>query len=175
MNRALAFAPLAVLALLVALSAVLLMRPGERPKFTEGLIGRAAPAYDLAPLGVGEPVTGAAMSGRPYVINMFASWCTPCRAEHPHLMALRAGGVELVGVAYKDLPEDAAAFLDELGNPYRAVGLDPEGRLGLQLGVIGMPETFVIGADGRILAVHRGPLLARDIEEVILPALAAAQ
>lgn len=165
-----ALAPLALLALLVIVGAFLLLRGGERETLTAGMIGRPAPAYALEALGGGEPVRSQAREGRPYVINLFASWCAPCRAEHPQLTALQAGGVEIVGVAYKDRPENAARFLNELGNPYSAVALDRNGRFGLQLGLAGVPETFVIGEDGRVLAVHRGPLTPEAVERVILPA-----
>lgn len=171
MNRALAFAPLAALALLVAIAAFLLTREGERQTISSGLIGRPAPAYSMERLGGGAPLSNADLQGRPHVVNVFASWCTPCRAEHPQLMTLQAGGVEIVGVAYKDRPEAAAAFLDELGNPFSVVGLDPEGRFGLDLGLVGVPETFVIGPDGEVRAVHRGPLTPEVVEDTILPAL----
>lgn len=166
-----AFAPLIALGVLVLVGGFLLLRGGERETFSAGLIGRPAPAYALESLGGGDPVSGAAQAGRPYVINLFASWCTPCRVEHPQLMALHARGVEIVGVAYKDRPENAARFLNELGNPFSAIGLDPDGRFGLELGLAGVPETFVIGADGTVRAVHRGPLTERDVREVIEPAL----
>jgi cytochrome c biogenesis protein CcmG/thiol:disulfide interchange protein DsbE len=171
MNRLLALVPLAALALLVVVSVFLLTREGERETISRGNIGRPAPAYALANLDGGDLVTSDATRGRAYVINLFASWCTPCRAEHADLMALSAGGVEIVGVAYKDRPEAAAAFLAELGSPYRVVGLDPEGRFGLELGISGVPETFVIGPDGNIRAVHRGPLTAEIVAEEIRPAL----
>lgn len=171
MNRWAAFTPLIVLGVLVLISAFLLLRGGERETFSAGVIGRPAPAYVLEALGADEPVTAAARAGRPYVINLFASWCAPCRVEHPQLMALQQRGVEIVGVAYKDRPENTARFLNELGNPFAAVALDPAGRFGLELGVAGVPETFVIGADGTIRAVHRGPLTERVVREVIAPAL----
>ncbi|MGE0740802.1 MAG: DsbE family thiol:disulfide interchange protein [Hyphomonadaceae bacterium] len=173
MKRWLAFVPLAALAVLVVAAIVLLTRGGERETVSAGLLGRPAPAYTLAPLNGETPVSSQARAGRPYVINLFASWCVPCRAEHPQLMALEAAGVEIVGVAYKDRPENAARFLDDLGNPFAAVGLDPEGRFGLDLGLAGVPETFVIGADGTVRAVHRGPLTPEIVEEEILPALQA--
>lgn len=166
-----AFAPLAALGLLVIVGAFLLLRGGERETFSSGLIGRQAPAYTLDALGGGDPVTSEARAGRVYVINLFASWCAPCRVEHPQLMALQASGVEIVGVAYKDRPENTARFLEQLGNPFDAVGLDPSGRYGLELGVMGVPETFVIGPDGEVRAVHRGPLTEKDVREVIMPAL----
>ncbi len=173
MNRAFAIIPLIALAALVGVAIFLLTREGERNTISEGLIGRPAPTFALTRLEGGELLTSDAMRGRPYVINMFASWCTPCRAEHPQLMALQASGVEIVGVAYKDRAENSARFRRDLGNPFRAVAMDPQGRFGLELGLVGVPETFVIGADGTIRAVYRGPLTAEAIEETIRPALEA--
>lgn len=169
--RLIAFVPLAALAALVIVSIFLLTREGERDRFTEGMVGQPAPAYSLARLEGDTPLMGEERLGRPYVINLFASWCTPCRAEHPQLMALRQHGVEIVGIAYKDRPEASAAFLTELGNPFADVGQDPEGRFGLEIGVTGVPETFVIGADGTIRAAFRGPLTEEAVRDVILPAL----
>lgn len=171
MNRWLAFVPIAALAILIAVSVLLLTREQARETVSEGRIGRAAPSFALTRLEGGELLTSDAMAGRPYVINLFASWCTPCRAEHPQLTALEAAGVEIVGVAYKDRPENSQRFLDELGNPFSVVAMDPVGRFGLELGVAGVPETFVIDAEGRIAAVHRGPLTADIVNAEILPAL----
>jgi cytochrome c biogenesis protein CcmG/thiol:disulfide interchange protein DsbE len=173
MNRWAALAPLVVLALIVVAGVVLLMRPGERPTFSAGLIGQPAPAYALPRLGEGEPVTAADHPPGAYVINLFASWCVPCRAEHDQLLAMRTGGVPIVGVAYKDAPDDAARFLQELGDPYLVVALDRDGAFGLDMGATGVPETYVIGADGRVRAVHRGPLTGEIINREILPALRA--
>jgi cytochrome c biogenesis protein CcmG, thiol:disulfide interchange protein DsbE len=172
-KRALALAPLLALAVIVLAAAFLLIRGGQPQTITSGLLGRPAPAYALARLGGGEPVTNANTAGRAYVINMFASWCTPCRAEHSVLMALKANGVQIIGVAYKDRPEAAAGFLRALGDPYDVAALDPDGRFALQLGTTGVPETFVIAADGTIHAIHRGPLTADVVERTIMPALAA--
>jgi cytochrome c biogenesis protein CcmG/thiol:disulfide interchange protein DsbE len=173
-NRAIAIIPIVVLLALIVVGAALLLREQTNENFSVGRIGRAAPVYSLASLDEGEPVASDARAGRPYVINVFASWCTPCRAEHPQLMALQAGGVDIVGVAYKDRPEATLRFLTELGDPFADVGLDPDGRFGLELGITGAPETFVIGADGSIVAVHRGPLTPEVVEETILPALHGA-
>ena len=174
MNRAVALIPIVALLALIGVGAVLLTREQTRENFSEGRIGRPAPSYTLASLDRADPVTSASRTGRPYVINVFASWCTPCRAEHPQLMALQAGGIDIVGVAYKDRPEATLRFLTELGDPFADVGLDPDGRFGLELGITGAPETFVIGADGSIVAVHRGPLTPEVVEETILPALQGA-
>lgn len=171
MKRIAALAPLALLAVLVALAAFVLMRGGERETVSAGQIGRPAPTFALARLGGGAPVTGGDLAGRAHLINLFASWCGPCRVEHPLLMALKDRGVSILGVAYKDEPANAAAFLRELGDPFTMAGLDPDGRFGLELGMAGVPETFVIGPDGTIRAVHRGPLTQAVVDGVILPAL----
>ncbi len=171
MNRAIALIPIVALAALVAVGVFLLTREQVEENFSTGRIGRPAPVYALPALDGGEPVVSATRAGRAYVINVFASWCTPCRAEHPQLMALQAGGVDIVGVAYKDRPEATLRFLTELGDPFADVGLDPDGSFGIQLGITGAPETFVIGADGTIRAVHRGPLTPQIVEDEILPAL----
>jgi cytochrome c biogenesis protein CcmG/thiol:disulfide interchange protein DsbE len=175
MSRLAALAPLIVLLIVVAVGALLLLRDdgGSREKFTTGMVGRPAPAYALERLGGGEPVRSEALRGRAHLVNLFASWCTPCRAEHPQLMALRASVVEIVGVAYKDEADDAARFIAELGNPFSVVGMDPDGRLGLEFGATGAPETYVIGRDGTVRAAYRGPLTPEVIESVIRPALAA--
>lgn len=169
--RLIAFVPLVALLALVGVSIFLLTREGERTHFTEGMVGQQMPAYALTRLTSDAPLTNEERAGRAYVVNLFASWCTPCRAEHPQLMALRRQGVEIVGIAYKDRPEASAAFLAELGDPYADVGQDPEGRFGLEIGVTGVPETFVIGADGTIRAAFRGPLTDEAVRDVILPAL----
>lgn len=171
MNRWVAIIPIVTLLALIGVGVFLLTREQAAETFSEGRLGRPAPAYSLPALAGGEPVTSAARAGRPYVINVFASWCTPCRAEHPQLMAMQAGGVDIVGVAYKDRPEATQRFLEELGNPFADVGLDQDGRFGLDLGITGAPETFVIGEDGTIRAVHRGPLTPEVLERTILPAL----
>lgn len=163
--------PLIVLALVAAAAAALLLRPGERAAHFEPRIGRAAPVYALASLDGGAPIQPGAFGGRPYVINFFASWCTPCRVEHPLLLEARRRGVTILGVAYKDEPAAARQLLSELGDPFARHALDPEGRFALDLGVTGVPETFVIGADGRIAAAHRGPLTEEALREEILPAL----
>jgi cytochrome c biogenesis protein CcmG/thiol:disulfide interchange protein DsbE len=168
-----AFIPLILLAVVVVAGAVVLTQGRERLLISDAVEGRPAPAYSLPALDAGEPVTPAAFEGRAYLINTFASWCVPCRAEHPQLMALAARGVPILGVAHKDAPEAAQAFLDQLGDPFTTVGLDPDGRFALELGVAGVPETFVVGPDGRLRAVYRGALTPEIVDSVILPALDA--
>jgi cytochrome c biogenesis protein CcmG, thiol:disulfide interchange protein DsbE len=169
--RLIAFVPLAALVILIAVGVFLLTREGEREQFTAGMVGRAAPTFVLTRLDGGEMLTSDDMRGRAYVVNLFASWCTPCRAEHPQLMALRRQGVEIVGIAYKDRREASVAFLTELGDPFSVVAMDPEGRFGLELGITGVPETFVIGPDGVIRAAYRGPLTEEAVRDEVLPAL----
>jgi cytochrome c biogenesis protein CcmG/thiol:disulfide interchange protein DsbE len=125
----------------------------------------------LAPLRDGAPVTPATFTGKRYLVNFFASWCGPCRYEHPWLVELKGRGAIVVGVAYKDAPEKTEAFLRSLGDPYAAIGQDPTGRFGLELGIAGVPETFVIDEYGKILALHRGPITEDVLREKILPAL----
>jgi cytochrome c biogenesis protein CcmG/thiol:disulfide interchange protein DsbE len=105
------------------------------------------------------------------VINFFASWCTPCRAEHPVLMDMQAQGITIIGINYKDKPEAARAFIEELGNPFTDIGQDQNGRTGIDYGITGVPETFVIGADGKVLASWASPLDQRIVQDRILPAL----
>jgi cytochrome c biogenesis protein CcmG/thiol:disulfide interchange protein DsbE len=106
--------------------------------------------------------------GRPMIVNVFASWCAPCRIEHPRLLALKAQGVAVVGVAYKDEPEATQAFLDELGDPFAMVLVDREGRAGLDLGVSGVPESFAVDAMGKVVAKSSGPLLTdADVERLV--------
>ena len=110
------------------------------------------------------------------MVNVFASWCIPCRDEHPLLTALKAEtGVRLFGINQKDAPENAAAFLAELGNPYDAIGADTNGRVSIDWGVYGVPETFVVDADGVIVFKHIGPLSAEAVETEVIPAIERAR
>ena len=166
MSRWLALIPLAVLAALAVLFAgwSLHRDPEVRP---DALSGRPLPAIAVQPLGGGADTPLASVVEGPTVINVFASWCTPCRVEHPELMALQAAGVRVVGLAYKDEPAAARAFLEELGDPFAAVYQDPAGRAGIELGISGVPETIVVAADGTVLFKHAGPLVGTDGEAAL--------
>lgn len=167
-----AFLPLVLAGGIVAASLVVLFQGGERAYVTDDVAGRALPAFDLPALAQAEPrVTPADFAGRAYLINSFASWCVPCRAEHPVLLDLAQAGVPIMGLAYKDDPEATQRFLDELGDPYDRVGVDRDGAYALDLGTSGVPETFVVGADGRLIAVVREPLTPETVQRVIIPAL----
>ena len=135
------------------------------------LIDRPAPDFALPGLyDAAQGLSREDLGGRVTLVNFFASWCAPCREEHSELMALaRRQGVTLEGIAYKDKPEDARRFLDDLGNPFRRVGIDRDGRTGIDFGVYGVPETYVVDAGGHIRYRQVGPLTAEDIEEKILP------
>lgn len=109
------------------------------------------------------------------LVNFWASWCAPCRAEHPLLTELAAGGLPVLGVNYKDDPENALGFLAELGDPFSKIGADPTGRTGLDWGLYGVPETFVIGPDGTILLRHPGPLTREVLEGELRPVIEAAR
>ncbi len=139
------------------------------------LEGREAPAVTLEPLG-SLPEFDVAMlrDGQVKLVNFWASWCAPCRVEHPNLEALAAEGVTLYGINYKDQPQKALAFLQELGNPYAAVAADAGGRAGIDWGIYGVPETFVIDGAGKVILRFPGPVTERVIEETIRPALTEA-
>jgi cytochrome c biogenesis protein CcmG/thiol:disulfide interchange protein DsbE len=172
MKRLWALTPLLIFAALAfAFGAMLLRGGGERGFSQNGLVGAAAPAYALERLDGGEKLTSQTYAGKPHLVNFFASWCVPCRQEHPMLEKMAAAGIVIVGVDYKDAPASARALLVDLGNPYAVVGLDSDGRTGLDYGVTGVPETFVIGADGKIVATHRGPIDDATVRNKIEPAL----
>jgi cytochrome c biogenesis protein CcmG/thiol:disulfide interchange protein DsbE len=139
------------------------------------LAGRQAPAVAEAALGDLPPFAGADLrAGGVTVVNFWASWCAPCRAEHPNLKRLADEGVPVYGVNYKDRPEAALRFLDELGNPYAAVVTDEAGRMGIEWGLYGVPETFVIAADGTVILRFTGPITERSLQSDIRPALVKA-
>ncbi len=136
------------------------------------LIDKPAPAFDLAGLGKDGRLTLAEIKGHVALINFFASWCVPCRDEEPVLMSLvKNKNVLLYGIAYKDKPADAERYLKELGDPYRSVGLDENGRTGINFGVYGVPETYVIDKEGRIRLRYVGPLTEADVTRQLLPLL----
>jgi cytochrome c biogenesis protein CcmG, thiol:disulfide interchange protein DsbE len=137
------------------------------------LIDRPVPAFELPAIeGMpGEGLSSADLEGEVSLLNVFASWCVPCRAEHPLLMGLAERGLVINGIDYKDPAEQAARWLEDLGNPFARIGADRDGRVAIDFGVYGVPETFVIDREGRIRHRHVGPLQARDLEETILPLL----
>jgi cytochrome c biogenesis protein CcmG/thiol:disulfide interchange protein DsbE len=114
----------------------------------------------------------ADLHGQVALVNVFASWCVPCRVEHPILMRLaEKDGVQIYGINYKDDAVAARRWLDQLGNPFARIGVDGNGRAAIEWGVTGVPETFVIDRDGRVRYRHVGPIQARDLDATILPLL----
>lgn len=138
------------------------------------LIGKPVPNFDLPPvLGRRLGLSDADLHGEVSLVNVFASWCIACREEHPHLMRLaRRGVVPVHGLNYKDAPQDAARWLDEMGNPYTRTGADRNGRVAIDWGVYGVPETYIVGADGRIAFKLIGAVTPQVLEEAILPLVA---
>lgn len=165
------FVPLLVLALLVL---AFWRGLGRDPTYVPSpLIGKPAPAFDLPALhDPAARVRATDLIGQPTLLNIWGTWCAGCRAEHDVLLAVaRSGRVRLVGLAWKDDAVAARAWLDELGNPYSVVAFDADGRVGIDWGVYGAPETFVLDRHGVIRHKHVGPLTPDDIARVIEPLL----
>lgn len=167
------------LVLLVGLVAVFAMNMDRDPSLVRSvLINKPAPTFALAAVP-GTAVEGfdtASLKGEVTVVNVFASWCIPCRDEHPLLERLRAEtGVRIFGINQKDAPENAAAFLAELGNPYERIGGDTDNRVSIDWGVYGVPETFVVNAEGIITYKHVGPISAETLERDVIPAIEKAR
>ena len=143
-------------------------------KLPSMLIDKPAPQTVLPPLDEGKPAFDPAkLTGGVTLVNFWASWCGPCRIEHPQLNRLSAEGVTVIGVNQADRPENARAFLRALGDPFRVIGVDADRRAGIEWGVYGLPETFVIDKQGRIRHRHVGPITERDMAEIIRPMLKA--
>lgn len=136
------------------------------------LIDKPAPAFKLPPLEEENPgLSEQDLEGQVSLVNVFASWCLPCRAEHPILMRLAEDDVTIFGLNYKDKPEDARNWLGRLGNPYNQIGVDLNGRVSIDWGIYGVPETFVVDSSGRIRYKHIGPMAPYDLEECIRPVI----
>ena len=159
--------PVAAFGVVVALLALGLTRNPR--KVPSPLIGKPVPQFSLSPvLGRTLGLSDANLKGQVSVVNVFASWCVPCRQEHPLIQRL-AGNVPVHGLNYKDRPEDAKRWLDELGDPYTRTGADLDGRVGIDWGVYGVPETYVVDRDGRIAYKHIGPITPRALSERLMP------
>ena len=141
------------------------------------LIGKKAPSLALPPLEGSNTaaLTSTAITGKLTLVNVFASWCVPCRQEHPILKELANDSrLNIVGINYKDKNDNALRFLGELGNPYRAIGVDPNGKAAIDWGVYGIPESYLVGPDGTILYKRVGPFDERSVTQDLLPAIARA-
>lgn len=164
MRRALLFAPLAMLVLFVVAVAWRLASP-PTTEVASQLVGRALPVLTLPPQISERPGLDASQSG-PRLVNLFASWCVPCVGEAPLLLQLQRDGIVIDGIAVKDRAEATTAFLAEYGNPYRAIGADPDQRAQLSLGAAGVPETFVVDRRGVIRFQHIGPIEDKDLDAI---------
>lgn len=165
--RLLAYIPLVLVVALSGLFAVSLFQ-GDPQTLPSARIGKAVLPFSVPRLQSDERLTEADLAtGTPILLNVWASWCGPCRDEHPFLAALQAQGVEIIGLNYKDKPDAARRFLQRLGDPYSKIGVDASGRVAIDLGVYGVPETFILDAQGRVLDRHVGPLDEAAINQKI--------
>ena len=162
------------LLLLAALLALLLAGLGRDPRAPASVqVGRAAPHFDAARLVAdGGRFDSTELRGQVWLLNVWASWCAPCREEHPALLRLAGAGVPVVGLNYKDAPDAARAWLQQSGDPYHANVVDAEGRIAIDYGVQGVPETFVIDRAGVVRWRHAGALTDADLQQRLLPLLA---
>ena len=172
MRKTVFLLPLLAFCALVAWFA-LALRPSYDPQtLPSAMIDQPAPAFDLGSLNGGPNLVLSGLKGQVVLVNFFASWCAPCRVEHPILMRLaEQEHVALYGIDYKDRPEAAKQILAQLGDPYRAIGLDPDGTTGINFGVYGVPETYVIDKSGQIRKRFVGPLTAEALDQELLPLL----
>jgi len=176
-SRLLALLPLAAFAGLAAIFLAQLMSGRDAAEIPSALIGQPAPQTKLAPLdGAGVAgIDSSEFKGKVTVLNVWASWCAPCREEHPLLLGLAGDSrFVLAGLNYKDPTDLAQKFLAGFGNPYAAIGVDPDGRSAIDWGVYGVPETFVIGKDGKIAFKHVGPLTVEAVKAELLPEIEKA-
>lgn len=177
------FLPLVLFALLAALFLFRLFA-GDASRIPSALIGKPAPNFDLPALDGMKDTPGLSTAelrqGHVSLVNIFASWCAPCRQEHPLLMSLardeklKGMGVALYGLSYKDETANAAGFLQEEGNPFQRIGVDPAGRTAIDFGVYGVPETFVVKGDGTIAYKFIGPLTPSAVATTLVPEIEKA-
>lgn len=148
---------------------------GQGEELPSALIGKPAPELVVLDIENLPPLTDAMLrDGEVKIVNFWASWCAPCRVEHPNLTALAGEGIPIYGINYKDFDPNARAFLQELGDPYVAVGSDPSGFHAIDWGVYGVPETFLLDGNGNILLRMAAPVTQRELANRLRPALDAA-
>lgn len=179
MRRLVVFLPVAVFAALVGLMVSLLTdseRNDDLTRLPSALIGKPAPVIDLPAINASIPggFSTADLKGRVTLVNVFASWCVPCLAEHPQIEALAERGFPVYGINHRDKPDAADAWLRRHGNPYTAVGADLDARASIDWGVTGVPETFIIDPNGVITYKHVGPITQDVMDNKILPGLRKA-
>jgi cytochrome c biogenesis protein CcmG/thiol:disulfide interchange protein DsbE len=175
-NRLLFLLPLLMLVVMAGFFGWSLLSGRDPASIGSVMVGRPAPHLAVPSLRAGEPALDDALlhSGKPVLVNFFASWCAPCLAEHPIMMRLKErDGVTIIGVAWQNKPDEARAWLKRLGDPFKAVGYDLDGKMGIDWGLSGVPETFLIDAQGIVRLHFRAPLTEQDLNERVLPMLKA--
>jgi len=173
LKRLLTLLPLALFAVLVGFAGLQLAEQRDPHILPSAMIDKPAPAFDLPPLLDDKPgLARTDLAGGPLLVNFFASWCVPCRIEHPILTRIAGEGVRIDGIDYKDKPDDAKRWLAELGDPYRRLAVDRDGRVAIDFGVYGVPETYVIDRTGKIRYRQVGPITPDDLAHTIRPLLA---
>ena len=173
-RRLLFLLPLLTLALMAGFFAWSLLAGRDPAAIGSVLVGRPAPRLDLPALRAGDPPLTAALlkSGQPVLVNFFASWCAPCLVEHPLFARLaEREGAAIIGIAWKNKRDEAAAWLKRQGDPYKVAGLDLDGKTGLDWGLSGVPETYLIDGRGIVRFHFRGPITERDVTGVVIPFL----
>jgi cytochrome c biogenesis protein CcmG, thiol:disulfide interchange protein DsbE len=177
MRRLLFLFPVVIVAILVAVFWAGLDRNRDKGALPSALIGKPAPITALPGLMAGAPALDlAAYKGKLIAVNFFASWCVPCRAEHQYLRQLTERyRIPVVGIAWRDKPVDARAFIAELGNPYDAIADDERGRTGIDFGIAGVPETFLIDGEGIVRYRIAGPITEPVLTGQVGPAIEALQ
>ncbi len=170
MNR---FIPFISFAGLVILFAAMMSSERNPKELKSALIDKPIPAFSLPALIADKPIISDSdlPSDTPYIVNFFASWCVPCRAEHDSLINLKQRGIPIIGVSYKDTPQASLRFLNELGDPYMLSISDERGRTGIDFGVTGVPETFIVDANGIIRYRHWGPVVGEAALAKVFAAL----
>lgn len=170
------FIPLILFFIIIAVFSAMLLDKDRNPKELKSvLIGKPLPSFSLGGLYDHEkPLTNIDLKNdKKFLVNFFASWCVPCRAEHANLMELADEyGVTIIGIAYKDKPEASKEFLNSLGNPYAHTLVDLSGRAGIDFGVTGVPETFLVDKNGIIRYRHWGPIVGDSLDKRLLPKIA---
>ena len=176
MRRFIVILPVVVFAALLGVMASLLTdgdRNNDPSRLPSPLVGKPAPAFSLPAVAANIPggFSTDDLKGHVTIVNVFASWCIPCLAEHPLITQLAADGVRVYGINHRDKSADAVTWLRRHGNPYLAIGFDADARASLEWGVTGVPETFIIDANGTIAYKHAGPITPDVLERKILPKL----